>query len=716
MCNCKFEFKVDLMFVTKKQQRVEPVRCLFVVHDSQSAQVWLVLHEDFCMRRSIHASARSFTGAMALALLGAVATPAYAALYTNDYGVQLAATSNCDDCFDGPISFGAGQNINFFGTVYGDLYVGSNGYVTFGGGATSYSTTPLNVQTIRPMIAGVYTDLDSRDDAASNVYVNTTIPGQIVVTWLDMGHFSRNYSVRSTFQLVIRSDQFAAILPGESKVGFYYGNITDGSAANGGFGDGLAAINPGEINLFSGPASGQSNVTQTWFNFSGGIPAQDGTCGSANGVGVTTAPASNLCGFGTPSAVSTAADQFTWTCEGAGGGATASCSAPHHYTLTTSVTGNGSVAPSSGTYAYNSNVVVTAVPTFGSTFIAWGGNCLGTPSTSCTLTMTGDRVATALFAITGDSACGRANNVPTVNPPTDLCSAGSPSRIQTSNSSYSWSCAGANGGEEAVCRAPRHYLLNTSVVGLGSIDVYPMQASYAYNTNVFLTAKPGNGQVLVAWSGDCTGDDSSCNLTVAANKTVVATFGPAPVIPENISHFSKLYLAAFLRAAELEGMNYWSNQVLVDGKSYVYVGGVIFSLPIVTDLYPLTLSDKEFVSLIYHNVFGRDGDDEGVGYWAGELLRLRNSFLAQDSVNPGFEARGQLVMDMITAGLGTPDGTLGKVYIENRLEVAIYAIQQQTAQGKQLSPAQLRSIMDTVGADRATARAAKKAIDAALRV
>ena len=655
-------------------------------------------------------------GALALGLGLLAATPAYAALYTNDYGTLLGNTSNCDDCYDGPISFGAGQSFNFFGTVYSGLYVGSNGYVTFGAGASSFSPQPLNTQTIAPMIAGVFTDLDSRDDAASNVYVNTTIPGQLVVTWLDMGHFSKNYSVRSTFQLVIRSDQFAGILPGESTVGFYYGSITDGSTASGGFGDGLAAINPGEVSLFYGSASGQSNASQAWFNLSGGIPAQDGTCGSANGVGVTTAPAANLCGFGTPSAVLTAADQFTWTCEGAGGGATASCSAPHHYTLTTSVTGNGSVAPSSGTYAYNSNVVVTAVPTFGSTFIAWGGDCLGTPSTSCTLTMSGDRTATALFAITGDSACGRANNVPTVNPPTDLCSAGSPSRIQTSNSSYSWSCAGANGGEEAVCRAPRHYLLNTSVVGLGSVSAFPAQASYAYNTNVSLTAKPGAGQVFSMWSGDCAGTDDSCNLAIAGNKNVVATFGPAPIIPENISHFSKLYLAAFLRAAELEGMNYWSNQVLVEGKSYEYVGGVIFSLPSVTDIYPLVLSDKDFVSLIYHNVFGRDGDDEGVAYWTGELLRLRNLFIAQGSNNPGFEARGQLVMDMITAGLGTPDGTLGKVYIVNRLEVAIYAIEQQAAQGKQISPSQLRSIMDTVTADRATARAAKKAIDAALRV
>jgi hypothetical protein len=200
---------------------------------------------------------------------------ALAALYEPNpanWGTLLPNSSDCDDCFDGPIAFsGVGQSLNFFGGTYSDLYVGSNGYVTFGAGATDYSPSPLNVQIVGKMIAGLFTDLDSRSDANSNVYVNTSTPGQIVVTYQQLGHFDQNYSVRSTFQIVIRSDQFV-VPPGEGRIGFFYASITDADTAAAGFGDGLAAVNPGEVAFYNGPANGLSNSQPRWYNLSGGIP------------------------------------------------------------------------------------------------------------------------------------------------------------------------------------------------------------------------------------------------------------------------------------------------------------------------------------------------------------------------------------------------------------------------------------------------------------
>lgn len=213
--------------------------------------------------------------ALLLALAGA--TPAVAALYTTSYGTLQPTSSDCDDCFDGPVAFpGTTQSINFFGTTYGSLYVGSNGYVTFGAGATSYTSSPLNTQAIAPMIAGEYTDLDSRSDAASNVYVNNSTPGQLIITWESMGHYPTNYSVRSTFQLVVRSDQFGPIPSGEGQIGFFFSTITDSSTASAGFGDGLPAINPGEVSIYSGAASSFSNHAPLWFTLSGGVPVTPG--------------------------------------------------------------------------------------------------------------------------------------------------------------------------------------------------------------------------------------------------------------------------------------------------------------------------------------------------------------------------------------------------------------------------------------------------------
>lgn len=208
-----------------------------------------------------------FTGLACLTL----AAPASAALYTADYGNQIANISDCDDCYSSPVSLGSGQSINFFGSTYNSLYVGSNGYVTFGSGQNGFTPAALDAQTLAPMIAGLFTDLDSRSDALSNVYVNTDLTGQIVVTWSQMGHYNQNYSVRSTFQLVIRSDQYG-FDSNEGQIGFFYDTITDTSSASAGFGDGLSTVNDGEVALFFGPASDASQDDPRWFRLRDGIP------------------------------------------------------------------------------------------------------------------------------------------------------------------------------------------------------------------------------------------------------------------------------------------------------------------------------------------------------------------------------------------------------------------------------------------------------------
>jgi hypothetical protein len=54
-----------------------------------------------------------------------------------------------------------------------------------------------------------------------------------------------------------------------------------------------------------------------------------------------------------------------------------------------------------------------------------------------------------------DGSCGRANGLPSgVVPTADLCAAGTPSRVISSGSSWSWTCSGSHGGTTASCSAP----------------------------------------------------------------------------------------------------------------------------------------------------------------------------------------------------------------------------------------------------------------------
>ena len=88
--------------------------------------------------------------------------------------------------------------------------------------------------------------------------------------------------------------------------------------------------------------------TSASFTVNAFIPVA-GVCGTANGVATLAAPSANLCSAGTASAVdSSAADAFTWACQGQYGGAdSGQCSAPRQYEVTPSAGANGSIAPSS---------------------------------------------------------------------------------------------------------------------------------------------------------------------------------------------------------------------------------------------------------------------------------------------------------------------------------------------------------------------------------
>jgi hypothetical protein len=194
---------------------------------------------------------------------------AQAALYTATFGTLIPTLSDCDDCAAGPFVFGAGQTINFFGTTYSGLFVSSNGYVTFDGPHTVFTDEPITTQTVGPMIAGLATDLDTTGDPNSNIYVNTLTTGEIIVTY-DMVAHALDPTMLSTFQLVIRSDQ-KAIPAGEGQLGFFYGDITDTHLVSAGFGDGLAAINPGEVSFASQvPGTDLSNNLPRWFTLNGG--------------------------------------------------------------------------------------------------------------------------------------------------------------------------------------------------------------------------------------------------------------------------------------------------------------------------------------------------------------------------------------------------------------------------------------------------------------
>jgi hypothetical protein len=139
-------------------------------------------------------------------------------------------------------------------------------------------------------------------------------------------------------------------------------------------------------------------------------------------------------------------------------------------------------SPCTATYVDGTGVTLTATPDAGWQFSSWIGECSGAGAV-CTLSMTTDRAAVALFV----------------------------------QQRFALAVGGAGSGTGTVTSAPA-----------GIVCPGDCTESYAYGTSVTLTAVPANGSAFTGWSGtgiSCLGT-SSCTVTMTQPRTVTATFNP----------------------------------------------------------------------------------------------------------------------------------------------------------------------------------------------
>ncbi len=204
-------------------------------------------------------------------------------LYTNNLGSVVVTTDGGnaanvgdpsgrnDDGFSGPINLGF--TLNYFGNSYSSFYINNNGNVSFGSGISDYIPTgPTGASS--PVISPYFGDADSRG-ANSGVVHLAQSSGQDIVTWDHIGYYDSHDDRLNTFQLILRSSDYA-VPTGEGQIGFYYTTMgwesTDTSqVAAIGFGDGEGNGQVLQGSLLPGTASLTQNK-YIWFNLDAGVP------------------------------------------------------------------------------------------------------------------------------------------------------------------------------------------------------------------------------------------------------------------------------------------------------------------------------------------------------------------------------------------------------------------------------------------------------------
>jgi hypothetical protein len=118
------------------------------------------------------------------------------------YDTQTVFTTEDDDSTEYTISDTIEDGLKLGDTTYNSIFVGSNGYITFGQSYTSYNSVGISGFTTCPMIAGQFDDIDL--GTAGTVYLNEDDANDIVtVTWYQVGYYETptDGSGVNTFQI-----------------------------------------------------------------------------------------------------------------------------------------------------------------------------------------------------------------------------------------------------------------------------------------------------------------------------------------------------------------------------------------------------------------------------------------------------------------------------------------------------------------------------------
>lgn len=167
------------------------------------------------------------------------------ASFNTNYGTLVSRCDDCDFPYTLPFAF------SFYGTPRTQAFVGTNGYITFTSGDSTY-TESLPAFNSLPRISAFFDDLYAgpSPDPTSGMYVNNTIPGQFIVTYLKNPHFN-TAGPFNTLQIQLFSD---------GRIVFAYSGI---SSLNTGT---IVGLTPGP----NSPSQAVNYTTQTNVNIAAG--------------------------------------------------------------------------------------------------------------------------------------------------------------------------------------------------------------------------------------------------------------------------------------------------------------------------------------------------------------------------------------------------------------------------------------------------------------
>ncbi len=174
-------------------------------------------------------------------------------------------------------------------------------------------------------------------------------------------------------------------------------------------------------------------------------------------------------------------------------------------------------------------------------------------------------------------------------------------------------------------------ILNDSIEGRGGNDTIDGgggtdTAVFSSNLANYALTKSGSSYIVLAKSGT-DGTDTITNVESLefGDKTVNLTIQSiAAAAPQaDVHRLEELYVAFFNRVPDADGLAYWLGQMNA-GQSLNQIAEAFYNAGVQYSSltgFSATMSNEDFVNVIYRNVLGRNegADTEGLNYWSSEL-------------------------------------------------------------------------------------------------
>jgi hypothetical protein len=139
----------------------------------------------------------------------------------------------------------------------------------------------------------------------------------------------------------------------------------------------------------------------------------------------------------------------------------------------------------------------------------------------------------------------------------------------------------------------------------------------------------------------------------------------------NTEQIQRLYIEYFQRPADPNGLKFWVDAMNTGNPGMLtQIEHDFATSPEYQSMYA-GMNNRQMVQTVYHNVFGREGDTDGVNFWTNALdtHSINIETMAREIVNGALTAKNA---DAFTFNARVSAATLFTSHIDTQAEIAAY--------------------------------------------